>query len=339
MEDVEGLSRVDYWRDRNVLVTGANGFLGAWIARALIERGARVLALVRDVVVDGGLRLLDVAGAVSTVYGTLEDLALIERALNEYEVQTCFHLAAQAIVGAANRSPLSTFESNIRGTWHLLEACRRVPSVTCIVVASSDKAYGRHDRLPYGEDFPLQPSFPYDVSKACADMLARSYFHTYGLPVSVTRCANLYGGGDLNFTRIVPDSVRSVLGGRNPVIRSDGSPVRDYLYVQDAVEAYLTLAERMEEGSVAGEAFNFGTGRPVSVLELVTTLISVSGRTGLQPDVRGRPIPGEIDRQYLESDKARRVLGWQARHGLEDGLKKTLHWYAGFLGASEEPPS
>ena len=246
-------------------------------------------------------------------------------------MHTCFHLAAQAIVVAANRSPLSTFESNIRGTWHLLEACRRTRMMRCVVVASSDKAYGRHDRLPYQEDYPLLGIHPYDASKACADILARSYFQTYGLPVSVTRCANLYGGGDLNFSRIVPDTIRAILNDRNPVIRSDGSPVRDYLYVEDAVQGYLALAGQQESANVAGEAFNFGSGRPVSVSELVSKLIALSGRTHLAPDVQGQSTPGEIDRQYLASDKAKQLLGWQARHSLEEGLTQTLRWYENYL--------
>lgn len=323
-----------YWQERNVFITGANGFLGSWLARALVERGARVVALIRDEVAQGGLQLMGIEDAVTLARGDLKDFALLERLLNEYEAHTCFHLAAQAIVGAANRSPLSTFESNIRGTWHLLEACRRTSSVRCVVVASSDKAYGRHDRLPYQEDMSLLGLYPYDASKACADILARSYFQTYDLPVSVSRCANLYGGGDLNFSRIVPDTIRAILNNRNPVIRSDGTPVRDYLYVEDAVQGYLALAEQQESASLAGEAFNFGTARPVSVLDLVNRLILLSGRTQLAPVVQGRPLSGEIDRQFLSSDKAKRLLGWEARHSLEESLRKTLRWYEDYLVGS-----
>lgn len=320
-----------YWHDRSVFITGANGFAGSWLAGALVERGARVVALIRDVVPQGGLRLMGIQDTVTQIHGDLGDLPLLERLLNEYQVHTCFHLAAQAIVGAANRSPLSTFESNIRGTWHLLEACRRTPTVRCVVVASSDKAYGRHDRLPYREDFPLLGIYPYDASKACADILARSYFQTYGLPVSVTRFANLYGGGDFNFSRLVPDTIQAILHNRNPVIRSDGTPVRDYLYVEDAVRGYLALAEQQESANVAGEAFNFGTGQPVSVLELVSKLIALSGRTHLAPDIQGQPTCGEIDRQYLASDKAQQLLGWQPRYSLEEGLTQTLRWYEHYL--------
>lgn len=324
---------MDYWQDRNVFVSGANGFLGSWLARALVARGARVVVLIRDRVAGGGLQLMGIREAVTLVRGDLGDYLLLERLLNEYEVHTCFHLAAQAIVGAANRSPLPTFESNIRGTWHLLEACRRTATVRCVVVASSDKAYGQHERLPYLEDFPLLGVYPYDVSKVCAEILSRSYFHTYNLPVSVTRCANLYGGGDLNFSRIVPDTVRAILENRNPVIRSDGTPVRDYLYVEDAVDGYLALAEQQGAAGIAGQTFNFGTGQPVSVLELVERLISLSARVHLAPEVRGQPTHGEIDRQYLSSDKAGRVLGWQAAHSLEAGLSKTLRWYRAYLAA------
>lgn len=320
-----------YWQDRAVLITGANGFLGGWLARALVQRGARVVALVRDGVAAGGLRLMGIENSAVQIHGDLADYHLIERILNEYEVHTCFHLAAQAIVGAANRSPLSTFESNIRGTWHLLEACRVTRTVQSIVVASSDKAYGKHDELPYVEDFSLDGIYPYDTSKACAEMLARSYYHTYDLPVSITRCANLYGGGDLNFSRIVPDTIRAILHDRNPVIRSDGTFVRDYLYVADAVEAYLTLAEQHAAAQVRGQAFNLGTGRPISVRQLVESLIAVSGRCHLVPNILGQPIHGEIKRQYLSSEKARALLGWQAAHSLEEGLAEAIAWYADYF--------
>jgi CDP-glucose 4,6-dehydratase len=323
----------DNWQDRSVFISGANGFLGSRLARALLERGARVVALVRDEEAPGGLDLQGIATAVIRVRGDLNDLPLLERILNEYEVHTCFHLAAQTIVGVASRSPLSTFESNIRGTWHLLEACRRTPSLQAVVVASSDKAYGRHEQLPYREDMPLLGLHPYDASKACADILTQTYFQTYGLATAVTRCANLYGGGDLNFSRIVPDTIRAVLHNRNPVIRSDGTPVRDYLYVVDAVRAYVTLAEQVAAGALVGQAINLGTGQPLSVLDLVRRIIALSGRTQLVPEVLGRPTPAEIDRQYLDCGKAERLLDWRPHHSLEEGLSATLAWYQHYFAS------
>ncbi len=325
-----------YWRNRSVLVTGANGFVGSWVARALVERGARVVALVRDMPAHGGLALQGLVGKVDTVDGSLVEYGTVERAINEYDVEVCFHLAAQAIVRVANRSPLSTFESNIRGSWNLLEACRSCKSVTGVVVASSDKAYGSHERLPYDEGYELRATYPYDVSKACTDMLARSYFRTYGLPVAVTRCANIYGGGDLNFSRIIPDSFRALVQGRAPVIRSDGTPLRDYMYAADAADAYLTLAEQLLKEGVAGEAFNFGTETPISVLELVKAMVAISGRSGIEPEVVGRGKPaGEIDAQYLSSRKARERLGWTPRFDLATGLKESYSWYASYFRRTE----
>lgn len=293
-----------------------------------------MVILVRDDHPKGGLP--HVAEAHSrlrgVVLGDLTNYELVARILNEYEIDTCFHLAAQAIVGVANRSPLSTFESNIKGTWNLLEAARQSPLLKRLVVASSDKAYGGHERLPYSEEDPLTPTHPYDTSKACADMLARAYYHTYQMPVVVTRCANIYGGGDLNFSRIVPDTARSVLQGTNPVIRSDGTPVRDFLYVKDAVDAYLTVAEQIDNGQVKGEAFNFGTASPISVLDLVNSIIEISGKTDLRPIIVGEgKTKGEIDRQYLSSEKARGILGWKPEYSLEAGLRETMKWYERFL--------
>jgi CDP-glucose 4,6-dehydratase len=269
---------------------------------------------------------------VNVVHGDICDPPLLERALGEYEVDTVFHLAAQAIVGVANRGPTSTFETNIRGTWTVLEACRRA-GVMRTIVASSDKAYGPHDELPYRESFPLQPSYPYDVSKAAADMLARSYWHTFGLPVAVTRFANLYGGGDLNFSRLVPEAVVAAIERRSPVIRSDGTPERDFLYVEDAVEAYLAIAQLLDDGRLVGEAFNAGHGEPRSVLEVVELICELSG-TGVKPDVRGSGVPsGEISRQWLDSGKLRAATGWEPRIGLEDGLRCTITWYREHLAA------
>lgn len=314
------------WKNQNVFVTGANGFLGSWVTKALVEKGANVVIIVRDEIPDSPLGYMsDVCkGLVGIVSGDITDYATVERIFNEYEVNTCFHLAAQALVGVANRSPLSTFESNIKGTWNVLEAARNAKTFEGMVVASSDKAYGEHENLPYTEEYCLDALHPYDASKACTDILSRTYFNTYGLGVAVTRCANIYGGGDLNFSRIIPDTIQSILSDKNPVIRSDGTPVRDYMYIADAVNAYLTLAEKLDK--VKGEAFNFGTNSPIDVLELVNKIIKISGKTQLEPIIKGEA-KGEINRQYLSSDKAEKMLGWKPEYNLEDGLRETIEWY------------
>lgn len=290
-----------------------------------------MVALRRDVEPESRFRAEGVEERCTLALADLTDRDAMVRVLGEHEVDTVFHLAAQTIVGVANRSPHGTFEANIRGTWQLLEACRELGSVRRIVVASSDKAYGQHAELPYRESFALRPRFPYDVSKAAADMIARSYAATYGMPVAVTRLANVYGPGDLHWSRIVPDSARALVRGERPVIRSDGTPERDYLFVADAVDAYLAVAESLERPELRGRAWNVGWGRPVAVLELVRTLIGVSG-LDLEPEVRGSAVPhGEIDRQYLDSSAIRCELGWKPRVGLEDGLRASWDWYAGHL--------
>lgn len=319
-----------FWRDRSVFVTGCTGFLGSWLTIALVDAGAAVVGLIRDEVPFSQLRRSGYLSQIRVVRGDVTDYQLIERALNEYEVDTVFHLAAQTIVTIANRAPLSTFDTNIRGTWTVLEAARRASKVSRIVVASSDKAYGAHDRLPYTEDAPLLGSHPYDVSKSCADLIARAYATTYGLSVGVTRCGNLYGGGDLNWSRIVPGTIRSVLRGERPIIRSDGTMRRDYLYVKDAVRAYMLLAEHLDRPEVRGQAFNFGMDDPRSVLEVVRTIIAVSERPDLEPIVLGSA-PNEIQEQYLSSAKAKRVLGWAPVFTLEEGLRETTAWYRAFL--------
>ncbi len=320
----------DFWKDRNVLVTGCTGLLGSWLTDALVEKGANVVGLVRDLVPRSNLRELGCWERINLVRGEVEDYPLLERALNEYEIDTVFHLAAQTIVSIANRCPLSTFESNIKGTWNLLEASRRVNTVKRIVVASSDKAYGSHEKLPYSEDAPLQGRHPYDVSKSCADLLARSYFETYDLPVSVTRCGNLYGGGDLNWNRIIPGTIRSFYNGEVPIIRSDGKYIRDYFFVKDAVAGYLLQAEKTAEDGVRGEAFNFSDQRQINVLELVSLIRKLMGREELQPRVLDQ-VRGEIKHQYLDSAKARKVLDWKPLYTLEEGLGETIDWYRRLL--------
>jgi CDP-glucose 4,6-dehydratase len=311
---------------RTAFVTGAYGMLGAWIVRALLERDVRVVVLKRDEVARTALAIEGLEGRCAVVRGDLLEPGLVERAIGEYECDTVFHLAAQTIVGTANRSPLSTFETNVRGTWLLMEACR-LQGVARTVVAASDKAYGPHDTLPYREDFALQPKYPYDVSKAATDLIARSYFHTYGLPVAVTRFANIYGGGDLNPSRLVPELVRAVIRGDAPVIRSDGSPERDFLYAEDAAAAYLAIADRLDEGDARGEAFNAGGDAPHSVREVVELLIEVAG-ADVAPDYQGSGTPsGEIDRQFVDSSKLRSLTGWAPRVDLREGLRRTVEWY------------
>jgi CDP-glucose 4,6-dehydratase len=311
---------------RSVFVTGAYGLLGSWLVRALLARGDRVTVLQRDRAPRSALLLAGFEDRVDVVHGDLNDDGLIARALGEQEVDTVFHLAAQTIVGTANRSPLGTFESNVRGTWTLLEACR-LHGAPRVVVAASDKAYGASATLPYREEMPLDPRYPYDVSKAATDMIARSYWHTFGLPVAVTRFANLYGGGDLNRSRLIPEAVGAALAGRAPVIRSDGSPERDFLYVEDAVEAYVRLADALDGDGAQGEAFNAGAGRPHAVRDVVARICALAG-TDVQPDVRGSGTPdGEIDRQYVDASKLRALTGWEPRVDLDEGLRRTIEWY------------
>ena len=315
-----------------VLVTGAQGFLGSWLSERLLDEGAKVVTLLRDVEPRSHFALSGVGERCVQVRGDLTEYDTLTRALNEHGVRAVFHLAAQTIVGIAARSPLSTFESNIRGTYLLLEACRNVGVVSNpierIVVASSDKAYGRHEQLPYKENFPLQPLYPYDVSKAATDMLARSYAATYGLPTAVTRLANIYGGGDPNRSRIVPDAIAALLDGKPPVIRSDGTPERDYLYIEDAVSAYLAIAESLDDRANWGRAWNAGHGTPVSVRDLVDRLINVSG-VNVEPEIQGEGTPhAEIDRQFLDSSAIKEELGWQPSWSLDEGLAATWRWYA-----------
>ncbi len=320
----------NFWQDRRTLVTGASGLLGSWTVQRLLDQGADVVCVLRDWVPQSELVRSHAIDQVNVVRGDICDQKLVERTLGEYEVETVFHLAAQTIVGIANRNPVSTFESNIQGTWTLLEACRRTPTVKQIVVASSDKAYGEHDTLPYDEDMPFESRHPYDVSKSCADLIAQSYAHTFDLPVAVTRCGNFYGGGDLNWNRLVPGTIRSIVRNQRPVIRSDGQYVRDYLYVEDGVAANLLLAERLEhQPELRGQAFNFSNESQVTVSELVGKILSAM-KSDLQPDVRNEA-NNEIREQYLSAAKAKKVLGWSPQYDLDRGLVKTIDWYRKFL--------
>ena len=329
------MTESQFWSQRRVLVTGAKGFLGAHLVKALHAAGAEVIALVRDEPHETYFDLAGLSLATTLVHGDLIDYALLERLLHEYQVQTVMHLAAQALVTVANTNPLSTFESNVRGIYNLLEVARRAwdegtGPLQGIVVASSDKAYGQQRSLPYTVDSPLLGLYPYDASKACADILARTYHNTWGLPVAVTRCANLYGPGDLNFSRLIPHAICAVLEGQRPQIRSDGSPRRDYLFVEDVVAGYLKLGEQLDDAKVAGCAFNFGTSRPVSVLEVVEQIIRAVGREDIQPEILGAA-SAEIQDQYLATDRVREALDWTATTSLEDGLARTTEWYRQYL--------
>jgi CDP-glucose 4,6-dehydratase len=330
MDSVVGMN--SFWRDRSVFVTGATGLLGSWLVSQLLEAGSNVVCLVRDWVPQSecvhNLRIEQ----VNTVRGDITDRELLERALGEYEVEIVFHVAAQAIVGIANRDPASTFSTNVEGTWNLLEACRRSPKVSSIVVASSDKAYGDQEHLPYTETTPLLGRHPYDVSKSCGDMVAQTYAASYNLPVAITRCGNFFGGGDLNWNRVVPGTIRSVLRGERPIIRSDGNFVRDYIYIEDAAVAYMLLAERLtSDVTLRGQAFNFSYETQVSVLEMVE-LILQKMKSSLRPEVLNQA-SNEIRHQFLSSERARAVLNWRPQFTLESGLDRTLAWYREFLSA------
>lgn len=330
---MEGVGVRDFWLDRSTLVTGATGLVGGWLSGRLVERGADVVCLVRDWVPQSELARSGMIERTKVVRGDVRDQWLLERVLGEYEVDTVIHLAAQTIVPIANRNPISTFETNVGGTWALLEACRRSPAVKQIVVASSDKAYGDHDELPYDEEVPLRGRHPYDVSKSCADLIAQSYAVTYDLPVAITRCGNFYGGGDLNWNRLVPGTIRSVMREQRPVIRSDGQYVRDYFYAEDGAAANMLLAEKLaEDPELRGQAFNFSNEIQVTVLELVEQVLALMG-SDLEPDVRNEAA-NEIRHQYLSAAKARKLLGWKPLFTLDEGLRKTIDWYKSFLGAA-----
>ncbi len=320
----------DFWRDRPVFVTGATGLVGSWLVKRLVAAEADVVCLVRDWVPQSELVRSNSLENVKVVRGELCDQIDLERILGEYEIDTVIHLAAQTIVGVANRNPISTFESNIAGTWSLLEACRRSPLVKQIVIASSDKAYGSQTVLPYTEETPLNGEHPYDVSKSCADLIAKSYANVYELPLVITRCGNFYGGGDLNWNRIVPGTIRSVIRGDDPIIRSDGSFIRDYFYVEDGAAAYMMLAEKLAaDRSLVGEAFNFSNEIQVTVLELTQQILTLMD-SDLQPTVKNEA-SNEIKHQYLSAAKAKEMLGWSPMFSLESGLTNTIAWYKEFF--------
>lgn len=321
-----------FWRDRSVFVTGGTGLLGSWLVKQLMESGANVVCLVRDWVPQSELVRSGRIEQVNTVRGDITDRELIERTLGEYEVEVVFHLAAQTIVGIANRNPVSTFSTNIEGTWNVLEACRRSPKVASIVVASSDKAYGDQEHLPYNESMPLQGRHPYDVSKSCADLLSQAYATSYNLPVAITRCGNFYGGGDLNWNRVVPGTIRSIIRKERPIVRSDGKFVRDYFYIEDGAAAYMLLAERlMSDPALRGQAFNFSNESQVSVIDIVELILGKM-KSSLRPEVLNQA-SNEIRHQFLCAARARAVLNWQPQFTLESGLDRTLEWYREFLGA------
>lgn len=318
-----------FWEDRNILVTGCTGLLGSWLTESLVSMKANVIGLVRDSVPKSKFYESKLFNNIVTVRGEIENYSLLERVINEYEINTVFHLAAQTIVTIANRNPISTFKSNIEGTWNILEACRKSELISRIIVASSDKAYGDQPILPYDEKTPLEGRHPYDVSKSCADLICRSYFETYKLPVCVTRCGNFYGGGDLNFNRIIPGTIKSIFYQKRPLIRSNGSPLRDYFYVLDGVDAYILLAEKMENKDIHGESFNFSTEQPYSVLDVVQKIIDLMGGS-LKPELLNQST-NEIQDQYLSSKKAKKLLNWDSKFKLDNGLKETINWYTKFF--------
>ncbi len=318
-----------FWNGKNVFITGATGLLGSWMTKYLVEAGSNVTILVRDLVPRSKLHQDGSLNSVNVVHGCLEDYSLILRSLNEYEIDTVFHLGAQTIVPVANQNPISTFEANIKGTWNVMEACRVLGSVKRIVVASSDKAYGTQKTLPYNENMSLQGEHPYDVSKSCADLIAQMYHKTYNLPVCVTRCGNFYGGGDLNFNRLIPGTIRSVLRNEAPIIRSDGTYIRDYFYIEDGVEAYLLLAEKMNALKLEGEAFNFSNELQLSVVDMVGKVLKAMG-SKLRPVIQNGG-KNEIPHQYLSARKAKEMLGWKPKYSLEESLLRTIAWYDVFL--------
>ena len=319
------------WGGKKILITGATGMVGSWLVKELLSRGATVVALVRDIDYQTEFYRSGDYLCTAIVNGTLEDYSAVVRAINEYEIDTVFHLGAQTIVGAAYREPLQTFESNIRGTYHILEACRQHRDlVERIVIASSDKAYGIADELPYTEDMPLKGCHPYDASKSCADLLAQTYFHTYDVPISIVRCGNIYGGGDLNWSRIVPGTIRSLLNNQRPIIRSNGEYIRDYIYIKDVVDAYLNVAESIRKKNSSGEAFNFSTESRMTVIGIVNEIRSIMDKEELEPQILNLNLK-EIPEQLLSAEKAHKILGWYPKYDLKNGISETVEWYKNYF--------
>ena len=322
--------KTDFWNGRRVFITGCTGFLGSWLTAALLERNAEVVGLVRTRGPESQLVRSGLIDEIQVVSGDLQSFGLLKTTLTDYRIDTVFHLAGQTIVGVANRDPVATFETNIRGTWLLLEAVRQTKTVRGVIVASSEKAYGEQDNLPYREGFPLQGRHPYAVSKSCGDLIAQSFAHTYDLPIAVTRCSNLYGGGDLNWNRLIPGTIRSVLYGERPTLRSNGAFQRDYLYVVDAVRGNLMLAESLVDPDVAGQPFNLGSGCPVPALEVVRTIVALSGHPELDPIILNE-VRNEILDEFLSHEKAQKAVGWRPNYTLAEGLRETLSWYRAYL--------
>lgn len=322
-----------FWNGRRVLITGANGFIGAWLSRTLIDLGAQVTGY--DKSDSGALDLHpDVKPRVKIVLGDLTDQAKMEQTLADGQIQTLYHLAAQSNIAIARGGPVPAFESNIRGTWSVLDACRVYGKLETIAVAASNTVYGDHDRHPFDESFALNANHPYSASKACADILARCYAATWGLPIAIARATNTYGGADPNLARIVPGTFLSILRGQQPEIRSDGTPTKGYLYVKDTVNAYRLLGERAAEDAVRGQPVNFHPDKPSSVLELVQTMVNVADRPDLSPRVTGKP--GKYEFEHLTNQRARDVLGWTPQYSLEAGLRETFQWYQAHAGAELE---
>lgn len=322
--------------DQRVLVTGGTGIIGSWLVDALEKQNVETYKLIWDQELLRNTPQNHITSNATEIHGTLTDINILSKAINEHKITVVFHLGAQAIVETAFLDPLQTFETNIRGTYNLLEACRVSKSdLKSIVIASSDKAYGTHNTLPYEEDFGLRGIYPYEVSKSCTDLIARSYAISYNLPISIARCGNVYGGGDLNWNRLIPGTIRDLINNRNPVIRSDGSFLRDYIYVKDIVNAYISLALNTMAGTKYGEAFNFGNNNPISVLDLVNTITNIMDKTHLKPYIQN-VAQGEIHSQYLNSEKAKRILNWDPVYSLKEGLTETINWYSNIITSSHE---
>jgi CDP-glucose 4,6-dehydratase len=323
---------VSYWKGKKVFVTGATGLMGSWLVKALMREGAEIVALVRDRVPKSMLVREGLIDQITTVSGDLESLPILERAIAEYNPHTIFHLAAQPLVQVAKRDPVGTLRANVMGTWNVMEACR-LTGRAHVVVASSDKAYGATDNLPYRETHPLQGRYPYDVSKSCTDLIAQMYAATYGVKTAIARCGNLFGGGDLNFDRTIPGVIKATLAGQPFVIRSDGRFVRDFLYVKDAAESYLILGQRLsEDKSISGEAFNFSLGERLTVVEIVQMALRIMGRSDLQPVIQNI-VTTEVREQYLDASKARERLWWRPKYGMEEAIRETVDWYRDHFAA------